>query len=99
MSDETGDAMIFVNDPRLLVEELRALVMNHGASGLDSPVTAARLRAQARVSWLAARLTFLESEELLSNGIQAGDQDDTADLRDRLRTYPARLDLRPVPRQ
>lgn len=73
---------INVNSGRALLEELRHLAMNHGATGLQSPSTKQRLRALQRVSWLAARMAWLETEELLttSGEMPRVDLDDTADL-------------------
>lgn len=62
-----GSATLNVNDRRALLEELRALAMNHGATGMESPSLRQRLRAYQRAAWLAARLTWLETEELLTS--------------------------------
>ena len=62
-----GSSTLNVNDRRALLEELRALAMNHGASGMESPNLRQRLRAYQRVTWLAARMTWIETDELLTS--------------------------------
>lgn len=95
MSDnlEPGDgtATLNVNDHRALLDELRNLAMNHGAHGMDSPSIRARLRAYQRVSWLAARLAWLETEDLLTSSgeMPRVDPDSTAELGPRMAARPA----------
>lgn len=62
-----GNARLNVNDRRALLEELRHLALNHGATGMESPSMRQRLRAYQRVTWLAARMTWIETDELLTS--------------------------------
>jgi hypothetical protein len=77
-----SDRLLNPNDRRELLRELRELVLNHGATGPESPSIRQRLRAYARVSWLAARLSWLETEDLLTSSgeMPRVDLDVTADL-------------------
>lgn len=76
------EALILVNDHRALLEELRRLVLNHGVTGPESPNLRQRLRALSRVSWLAARIAWLHTDELIgSSGIMAADDpENTGDV-------------------
>lgn len=69
MMPEPGDgsSRLDVNNRRALLEELRALALNHGATGMESPSMRQRLRAYQRAAWLAARMTWLETDELLTS--------------------------------
>lgn len=80
--DHDGERLVYVNDHRALLEELRHLVLSHGVSGPESPNLRQRLRALSRISWLAARIAWLHTDELIgSSGIMtAEDPERTADL-------------------
>ncbi len=80
--DHDGERLVYVNDHRALLEELRHLVLNHGVTGPESPNLRQRLRALSRVSWLAARIAWLHTDELLTSSGEMPriDPDTTADV-------------------
>ena len=84
MSDPTlhVPTSINVNDVKALLEELRHLVLNHGATGPQSPNLRQRLRVYSRISWLAARMAWLETDDLItSSGVAAEDDpESTGDI-------------------
>lgn len=82
-SGEVNAVALDINNRRALLEELRHLVLNHGATGLESPSMRQRLRAHARVAWLSSRITWLETEDLIASTgeIPAVDPDATVPIR------------------
>jgi hypothetical protein len=76
-----------MNDVGALLVELRDLVNNRQAFGLQTPDLRTRLRAYARVQWLVARMTWLETDAFLA-GRRQGAPGDPTDM-DRTAVLPA----------